>query len=136
VVEKLSATEDEPRIKDVNYILEQVSDTIPAERVRSICDMAVVLTNCDNVVNVRGKDVMVVGDTHGQLDDVVRLMKENWEKGRIFVFNGDFVDRGSKQALNFLFLLLLKINFPDRVFLNRGNHEDQILTLNMDSLVS
>jgi serine/threonine-protein phosphatase 5 len=124
MVEELPAAEDEPRM-DLACILNQVSGTIPAEGVRRICDMAVkVLANCDNVVHVRGEGVMVVGDTHGHLDDVARLVGENWEKGRIFVFNGDFVDRGSKQALNFLFLLLLKINFPDRVFLNRGNHED------------
>jgi serine/threonine-protein phosphatase 4 catalytic subunit len=124
MVEKLPASEDEPRM-DFNSILEQVNGIISAERVRRICDTAVkVLANSDNVVHVRGKDVMVVGDTHGQLDDVVKLVEENWEKGRIFVFNGDFVDRGRKQALNFLFLLLLKINFPDRVFLNRGDHED------------
>jgi serine/threonine-protein phosphatase 4 catalytic subunit len=116
MVEKLPTTEDEPKT-DFNSILDQVNGTIPAERVRRICDMAVkVLTNSDNVVHVRGKDVMVVGDTiWGKPDDVVKLVKENWKKGWIFVFNGNLE--------SFWFLLLLKTNFPGRVFLNRGRKE-------------
>jgi len=42
-----------------------------------------------------------------------------------FVFNGDFVDRGSHQLEVIGLLLAFKIVFPEKVYLIRGNHEDR-----------
>ena len=44
---------------------------------------------------------------------------------RVFVFNGDFVDRGRHGTEVLLTLLAAKTAFPATVFLNRGNHEDR-----------
>ncbi len=40
-----------------------------------------------------------------------------------YIFDGDFVDRGPQQVEVVLLLFSLKVAFPDRVFLLRGNHE-------------
>ena len=40
-----------------------------------------------------------------------------------YIFDGDFVDRGPQQVEVVLLLLSLKVAFPDRVVLVRGNHE-------------
>ena len=42
-----------------------------------------------------------------------------------FVFNGDWVDRGVHQVELILSIFYSFILYPNRVFLNRGNHEDR-----------
>eukprot|EP00929_Paragymnodinium_shiwhaense_P002334 TRINITY_DN10255_c0_g2_i2.p1 TRINITY_DN10255_c0_g2~~TRINITY_DN10255_c0_g2_i2.p1 ORF type:complete len:750 (+),score=188.83 TRINITY_DN10255_c0_g2_i2:108-2357(+) len=72
----------------------------------------------------------VFGDIHGQLRDVLLLFNQYGWPGaaddRQFVFNGDFVDRGAHQVEVLLMLLSLKVCFPDRIWLVRGNHEDVV----------
>ena len=74
----------------------------------------------------------VFGDIHGQLSDLLALFRahgfpSNQKGGDIesvsYVFNGDFVDRGPHQLECVVLLFSLKVAFPDRVFLIRGNHE-------------
>jgi diadenosine tetraphosphatase ApaH/serine/threonine PP2A family protein phosphatase len=46
-------------------------------------------------------------------------------ESNIYLFNGDFVDRGSQQIEVLLTLLYALVLFGDKVFyMNRGNHED------------
>ena len=78
----------------------------------------------------REAEVVVVGDTHGQLHDALKLMSiagepsaTNW-----YVFNGDFVDRGAWGAELFAVVLAWKAAAPDFVFLLRGNHECEFCT--------
>ena len=69
-------------------------------------------------------DILVVGDTHGDFEDakyIVNLWKD--ENIDNLVFLGDYVDRGEKQLGNINFLLALKLLYPHKVILLRGNHE-------------
>jgi hypothetical protein len=73
----------------------------------------------------------VFGDVHGQLRDLLLLFREHGfpsNKGgdiesTVYVFNGDFVDRGSHQVEVTCLMFALKVAFPSKVFLLRGNHE-------------
>ncbi|KAK4368247.1 hypothetical protein RND71_012039 [Anisodus tanguticus] len=81
--------------------------------------------------------VVVVGDVHGQLHDVLFLLRDAGfpSDDRFFVFNGDYVDRGAWGLETFLLLLAWKgdtrqavVFMPNRVFLLRGNHESKYCT--------
>ncbi|KAF2118964.1 Metallo-dependent phosphatase-like protein [Lophiotrema nucula] len=72
-----------------------------------------------------GHEITVCGDTHGQFFDLMeifRLAGKPTEK-HSFLFNGDFVDRGSWSTEIALTLYAYKWLYPDKFFLNRGNHE-------------
>ena len=67
--------------------------------------------------------LIAIGDIHGELDHLVRLLervKPTAEDKVIFL--GDYVDRGSKIPETVSFLINFKKEFPNTVFI-RGNHE-------------
>lgn len=74
----------------------------------------------------------VCGDTHGQYYDVMNIFEINGfpSKNNPYLFNGDFVDRGSFSVEVILTFLLFKMSDPDCIHLHRGNHE----TKNMNKI--
>ncbi|KAL0079741.1 Metallo-dependent phosphatase-like protein [Phycomyces blakesleeanus] len=72
-----------------------------------------------------GGKLTVCGDVHGQFYDFINIFNTNgWPSEKhAYLFNGDFVDRGSFSLEVVLTLFAYKLLFPDRVFLARGNHE-------------
>lgn len=77
-----------------------------------------------------GTRVIVVGDLHGHFGDFMHIIEEHGEPqhgkgGTLYIFNGDFVDRGVWGPEVLLAIYCLKLRYTKSVFLNRGNHEDQ-----------
>mmetsp|Transcript_20817 Transcript_20817/g.67505 ORF Transcript_20817/g.67505 Transcript_20817/m.67505 type:complete len:562 (+) Transcript_20817:90-1775(+) len=73
----------------------------------------------------QGKHLTIVGDLHGQYWDFMNLLKlaGRPSSDAPFVFNGDFVDRGSWSVEVIMTIFAFKLKDPAHVFLNRGNHE-------------
>jgi len=74
----------------------------------------------------------VCGDVHGQFYDLLNIFQLNGlpTEDNPYLFNGDFVDRGSFSVEVILTLLAFKVASPNSIFLSRGNHE----TLNMNKM--
>ncbi|KAM9908537.1 hypothetical protein OXX79_000314 [Metschnikowia pulcherrima] len=81
--------------------------------------------NPGEIVLENGTKVTVVGDTHGQFYDVLNLFQKfgHVSPEHVYLFNGDFVDRGSWSCEVALYLYVLKVLYPKSIFINRGNHE-------------
>lgn len=104
----------------------------------SLCDSVMpIFQQEDSLVSVPFPARMY-GDIHGNLPDLVQFFnKYAWpdkRKGDIlsmnYVFLGDFVDRGSFSVEVVTLLFSLKILYPTKVFLIRGNHEDRNMNYN------
>ncbi|EEP79524.1 serine/threonine-protein phosphatase 5 [Uncinocarpus reesii 1704] len=72
-----------------------------------------------------GTKLTVCGDTHGQYFDLLEIFRLNGfpSDKHAYLFNGDFVDRGSWSTEIALLLFSYKWLRPNKFFLNRGNHE-------------
>ncbi|KAG5483544.1 hypothetical protein CUR178_07866 [Leishmania enriettii] len=78
--------------------------------------------------------LVVVGDIHGQFQDLYRsVLCQQYDRRRCntdgrdrrFLFMGDYVDRGPHSLEVVLLLLALKVEYPTLVYLTRGNHEEE-----------
>lgn len=67
----------------------------------------------------------VCGDIHGQFYDLLNIFRKNGfpSANHTYIFNGDFVDRGSFSVEVILTLLAFKCLYPENFFMARGNHE-------------
>jgi diadenosine tetraphosphatase ApaH/serine/threonine PP2A family protein phosphatase len=74
------------------------------------------------VLNVDHVPIVVVGDIHGNLRDLIRIFR-TFGIDSTYLFLGDYVDRGHFSTACLLFLFTLLCKWPDRFFLLRGNHE-------------
>lgn len=76
------------------------------------------------------ESITVVGDVHGQFYDLVAMFKRyGWPSAsHRYIFNGDFVDRGSFSVEVITSLYLAKLIWPSGMYLTRGNHESRRTT--------
>jgi len=72
-----------------------------------------------------GTKMTIVGDLHGQLQDLFTIFTINGlpSPTNMYFFNGDFVDRGYYGVEIVLTLFSFKLLYPGAVHMNRGNHE-------------
>jgi serine/threonine-protein phosphatase 5 len=90
-----------------------------------------VLDKEENIVAVQVnqidvKQLTVCGDIHGQFYDFLNILNLNGfpTSEKPYLFNGDFVDRGSFSVECMIALLAFKVSNSKCIYLNRGNHEN------------
>jgi serine/threonine-protein phosphatase 5 len=88
-------------------------------------------TEATGVTTITGT-VTVCGDTHGQYYDLCNIFQIGGmpSANNIYLFNGDFVDRGSFSFETVMLLICLKLADPSQLYMLRGNHE----TKNMNKI--
>jgi protein phosphatase len=88
-----------------------------------VCQVIDLFVKEPAVMKVIGS-VIVVGDLHGNLNTLVRIFEElGYPDLNCFVFLGDYIDRGPHSCEIVILVYALKVLFPTKVVLLRGNHE-------------
>jgi len=89
-------------------------------------DLKAIFRKEPNILKISRNPCTFIGDTHGDLEASKRIVERFLsDEKTVLIFLGDYVDRGSYQLENVLFLFSLKKDYPDRVILLRGNHEEE-----------
>lgn len=92
-----------------------------------LCQEAQSIFSKEDIVLKFDGDVIVVGDIHGNLHDLLRILNYIDINQYKVLFLGDYVDRGNFSLECISLLFALKILFPNNYFLLRGNHEFDIV---------
>ena len=87
-----------------------------------------ILKNEPNLIKI-SEPVVVVGDIHGQYYDLVHMLNKAGHPSKLnYLFLGDYVDRGIFGLECIMLLISIKINYPKKFMLLRGNHESRNMT--------
>ena len=87
-------------------------------------------TTTGRLVALSGREVVVVGDIHGDYSSLQYILTKTWFRERaedgepmVLVCMGDYIDRGPGQVEVLYTLTRLLVEYPRNVVLLRGNHE-------------
>lgn len=91
------------------------------DSVRLMCvDVVRILEDEHTVMDV-APPVLIVGDIHGHVSDLIRILKSGFDEKYLFL--GDYVDRGLFSVEVVIIMLAAKLRYPDKFIFVRGNHE-------------
>merc|ERR1719489_710821 len=102
---------------------------LPENDLKKLCDMVCELLLEESNVQPVSSPVTVCGDIHGQFYDLMELFRIGGRPPDTnYLFMGDYVDRGYFSVETVTLLVALKVRFPERITILRGNHESRQIT--------
>lgn len=117
--------------QDLDKWIEQLYECkrLNEKQTASLCEMAKEILCQESNMPAVETPVTVCGDVHGQFHDLLELFRIG---GRVphtnYLFMGDYVDRGSDSVETMQLLVALKVRYPHRLTLLRGNHESRAIS--------
>jgi serine/threonine-protein phosphatase 2A catalytic subunit len=104
-------------------------ETLSEESVSKLCNLAQELLSKESNVQPVSSPVTVCGDVHGQFHDLQELFRIGGPSPDTnYLFLGDYVDRGYYSVETVSLLVALKVRYPNRITILRGNHESRQIT--------
>ena len=71
-------------------------------------------------------DFVIVGDIHGNMETIHKLFNKPLEGNMKFLFLGDLIDRGQDSFGVVKAIFEKMVEYPERIFVIRGNHESRL----------
>lgn len=97
---------------------------VTAETMELILSQVLQLFKSEGNVLSLASPLIVIGDLHGQLLDLFRILHAYPDVSETkFLFLGDLIDRGFFSTETVTLVFIMKILYPENVFVIRGNHE-------------
>ncbi len=81
------------------------------------------------LVELSGDKIVIVGDLHGDYISLQSILSRYRPPEWKILFLGDYVDRGEYQIETLTRVLMLKLEYPEHVYMLRGNHESPYMNL-------
>eukprot|EP01105_Mastigella_eilhardi_P005599 TRINITY_DN17261_c0_g1_i1.p1 TRINITY_DN17261_c0_g1~~TRINITY_DN17261_c0_g1_i1.p1 ORF type:complete len:340 (-),score=80.58 TRINITY_DN17261_c0_g1_i1:80-1036(-) len=116
---------------DIDTCIEQLRKgaTLAEAVVKDICDKTKEVLEGEPNVHVVAPPVTVVGDLHGQFYDLLELFRVAGDLPRTnYLFLGDYTNVGHFGVETVCLLLCLKLRYPSRLIMLRGNNDCRPLT--------
>lgn len=111
----------------INYIGGNTNFSLPRfpeNEIVDLCQQALEIFRRDPTLLELSDPVIIVGDLHGHLLDLLRIIYNNgWPPETRYLFLGDIIDRGDFSLETVTMIFLMKVLWPNSVFIIRGNHE-------------
>jgi protein phosphatase len=107
----------------ISEIVETVANYQTDDVLRLLKQVRVLFNHEPMLVTLPNKDLLFIGDTHGDWEATQAILNKFWHTPTVLVFLGDYVDRGPDQVENINLLYTLKVQNPQKIVLLRGNHE-------------
>ena len=112
-------------IRKLLHSQELTSDDV--SNIQTVCSLVTPILKSEPAVLKLSGHFIIVGDIHGNFDALIDIFeKTGYPNSVSYIFLGDYVDRGPKSLEVCVFLFCLKVLFPAKIYLLRGNHDNPI----------
>lgn len=116
---------------DLDAMIETLKggEKLTEDQVKLLCEKAREILVTEQNVHSVSCPVTVCGDVHGQFYDLKELFRIGGDvPDTNYLFMGDYVDRGYYSVETVTLLVALKVRYPNRISILRGNHESRQIT--------